>query len=133
MDASPLVFHETFNFHDGNILMSASGSRDGLPTSIVETIHFRLHKSVLSIYSTTFADMLSMPQGDSPVENAVVHLQDPLDHVIKLLTAIYYGGSVPQQPLSRATWDFLVPVLTLADKYDMGRLGANLLPRLLED
>ncbi|KAG8940906.1 hypothetical protein FRC04_004889 [Tulasnella sp. 424] len=133
MDASPLVFHEKFNFHDGNILMSARGSRDGLPSSPVETVHFRLHKSVLAIYSTTFADMLSMPQGDNPVENAVVHLQDHGDHVIKLLTAIYYGGSVPKEPLSRATWNFLVPVLMLADKYGMGTLAASLLPKLLED
>ncbi|KAG9049866.1 hypothetical protein FS837_008788 [Tulasnella sp. UAMH 9824] len=133
MDASQLIFHEDFNFHDGNLLVSASGSRDGRPSSPEETVHFRLHKSILGIYSTTFADMLSMPQGDNPVEHAVIQLQDPLDHVIKLLTTIYYGGSVPQEPLSRAKWDFLVPVLVLADKYDMGPLATNLLPKLLED
>lgn len=40
---------------------------------------------------------------------------------------------MPQEPLCRATWDFLVPVLMLTDKYDMGILGTNLLPKLLED
>ncbi|KAG8958610.1 hypothetical protein FRC00_002533 [Tulasnella sp. 408] len=133
MDAPQLIFHDNFQFHDGNIIVSASGSRDGRPSSTVETVYFRLHKSVLAIYSTTFADMLSMPQGDADAGQAIVPLQDPLDHVIKLLTAIYYGGSVPQQPLSRAKWDFLVPVLMLTDKYDMGPLATNLLPSLLED
>lgn len=41
--------------------------------------------------------------------------------------------SMPQEPLSRAKWDFLVPVLMLTDKYDMGPLAKNLLPKLLED
>lgn len=133
MDTLQPIFHENFNFHDGTIIVSASGPRDGGSSSTVETVHFRLHKSILRIYSTTFADMLSMPQGDGALEPAVVHLQDPLDHVIKLLAAIYSGGSVPQEPLSRAKWEFLVPVLVLADKYDMGRLTTNLLPKLLED
>ncbi|KIO33275.1 hypothetical protein M407DRAFT_17832 [Tulasnella calospora MUT 4182] len=133
MDASQFIFHEKFNFDEGNIIISANGPPDGRSTSPAETIYFRLHKSVLATYSSTFADMLAMPQGNGAGEQAVVHLQDPLDHVIKLLTAIYYGGSLPQEPLRRATWDFLVPVLMLADKYDMGALGTSLLPKLLED
>ncbi|KAG8990133.1 MutS-like protein, partial [Tulasnella sp. 427] len=133
MDLSQLVFHEGFNFHDGSIVVSATGSRDGRSSSAIETVHFRLHKSILAIYSTTFADMLSMPQGTSQGETSIVHLHDPLDHVIKLLTAIYYGGSVPKEPLSRVKWAFLVPVLTLTDKYDMGSLTTSLLPKLLED
>lgn len=92
MDAPQLIFHDNFKFHDGNITVSASGSPDGRPSSTVETVYFRLHKSVLAIYSTTFADMLSMPQGDTDAGQAIVHLQDPLDHVIKLFRAIYYGG-----------------------------------------
>ncbi|KAG8902199.1 hypothetical protein FRC01_009635, partial [Tulasnella sp. 417] len=132
-DASQLTFHEKFNFHDGNIIISASGSRDGRPTSPTETIYFRLHKSVLAIYSSTFADMLALPQGNGDGEQSIVHLQDPLNHVINLFTTIYYGGSVPQEPLRRATWDFIAPVLMLADKYDMTALGTSLLPKLLED
>ncbi|KAG9049865.1 hypothetical protein FS837_008787 [Tulasnella sp. UAMH 9824] len=133
MDTSQLIFHEKFNFHEGNIILSASGSLDGRSTFPVEAVYFRLHKSVLAVYSSTFADMLALPQADGAGSQAVVHLQDPLDHVIKLLTAIYYGGSVPQAPLCRTTWDFLVPVVMLTDKYDMGTLGASLLPKLLED
>ncbi|KAG8899500.1 hypothetical protein FRC01_010489 [Tulasnella sp. 417] len=133
MDAPQITFHRKFNFHDGNIVVSASGPRDGLRSSPTETVYFRLHKSILATYSTTFADMLSMPQGEGAVEQPVIHLQDPLDHVIKLFIVIYYGGFVPLDPLSRVKWDFLVPVLTLTNKYDMGSLATHLLPRLLED
>lgn len=92
MDTSQLVFHEKFNFHEGNIILSATGSLDGRSTSPAETVYFRLHKSVLATYSSTFADMLALPQVDGAGSQAVVHLGDPLDHVIKLLTTIYYGG-----------------------------------------
>ncbi|KIO33276.1 hypothetical protein M407DRAFT_17833 [Tulasnella calospora MUT 4182] len=129
MDASQIIFHGKFNFQDGNILVSARGSRDGQRSSLVETVYFRLHKSILAIYSTTFAEMLSISQDRA----SVGHLQDPLDHVIKLLTAMYYGGSVPKDPLSRAKWDFLVPLLTLTNKYDIGSLTADLLPKLSDD
>ncbi|KAG8897478.1 hypothetical protein FRC01_011325 [Tulasnella sp. 417] len=150
MDALQITFHGKFNFHDGNLVVSASGPRNGLRSSPTETVYFRLHKSILATYSTSFADML---QGEGVVEQPVIHLQDPLDHVIKLFTLIYYGGLVPLtlfyvattefmfgvpsfvplDPLSRAKWDFLVPVLTLTNKYNMGSLATRLLPRLLED
>ncbi|KAG9049864.1 hypothetical protein FS837_008786 [Tulasnella sp. UAMH 9824] len=133
MDASQRLFHNDFDFGDGNVLVSASGPLDGLWSSPVETVYFRLHISMLEMNSIAFADMFSMPQGNRTGDQPVIHLQDPLDHVIKLFKSIYQGGSWPQGLLSREKWDYIVPVLTLTDKYDMRLLALRLLPGLLED
>lgn len=92
IDASQRLFHNDFDFDDGNVIVSANGPLDGRQSSPVETVYFRLHISILKMHSLTFADMFSMPPGNLIGGQPVIHLHDPLDHVIKLFKSIYQGG-----------------------------------------
>ncbi|KAG9015947.1 hypothetical protein FRB90_004089 [Tulasnella sp. 427] len=123
----PLNFHPQFSFPDGDLVFSAS-----IPGQDAEKTYFRVHKPMLRLHSSTFSDMLDMPQGTEP-GSEVVHLYDNSGAVAELLTVIYYPDKITLQPLRRACLDSAQKVLPLADKYDMPRITNVFLPRVKND
>lgn len=69
-----------FWLDDGNVVLQA------------EETHFKVHRSILSINSTVFKDMFSMPQptsGEELVEGCpVIHLSDSAADVSYVLQAL---------------------------------------------
>lgn len=72
-------------FEDGNVILEA------------ENVQFRVHRSMLSLHSTVFADMFRMPQPIQPdletyIEGCpVVTLADSADDVSAIIS-IFYGN-----------------------------------------
>jgi hypothetical protein len=112
-----------FDAPDGDIILRALGppSRD-----------FRVHKLVLSLASSVFKDMFSLPQlrpaafevvGDADVE--VVDVADP-PHALSLVLRFIY----PFPPPNIDNLDILIESLIIADKYDIEGARARLRVRL---
>lgn len=78
------IKHDTqYYFEDGNIIL------------IAEDRAFRVHKGVLSMHSSVFKDLLSLPQpsdADTMDGCPVVRLEDFARHVHLLLEAMYKGA-----------------------------------------
>lgn len=67
---------------DGNIIIAVQGK------------HFRVHRSVLCLYSEVFRDMFAVPHSDDVEEKIidgcpVIHLQDSSADVEIMLKALY--------------------------------------------
>ena len=75
---------ERYYFSDGNIVILA------------ETTLFRVHRSVLAMYSEVFKDMFTLPQpatGTKIDGFPLVRLPDTKDQVGGMLETIYEGGT----------------------------------------
>lgn len=80
---SQILRHDPqYYFDDGNIVL------------IAEDRVFRVHKGILSMYSSIFKDMLGLPQpsGSETIDGCpAVHLPDSAYHIDLLLETIYKG------------------------------------------
>ena len=78
--------HDKYYFDDGNVVLLAE-----------DTI-FRVHKSVLTLHSGLFQDMLSLPQSEGSGSETMdgcplVRTQDLALHITWLLEAMYNGAT----------------------------------------
>lgn len=82
-----ITFHHRFAFPDGDLAFSASPL-----TRPDAKIYFRVHKTMLRLYSSKFLKMLDMPPGQcgSGANSEIVHLHDDCSALAQLLTVIYY-------------------------------------------
>lgn len=97
-DDENLVFHENFNFSDGNIVIRAVGSlgtgeRDPQPPTC-----FRIHKSVIKAQSSAFSDMIDLCGSGSPASTEpemqfqglpMLDLYDDATNLERLMDALY--------------------------------------------
>jgi hypothetical protein len=77
--------HTSLYFFDGNIAVMASNN-------FGEQTVFRVHQSILSHYSTVFADMLALPpvrEAETYDDVPLVCLPDNAEEIESLLKAIY--------------------------------------------
>ncbi|KAJ7072520.1 hypothetical protein C8F01DRAFT_1104252 [Mycena amicta] len=109
---SSLSFHKDFSSPDGDIVLAA---RDGRR-------YFRVHSFVLKTTSAWFRAMLSLPQGQKPVE--VIYMEED-EATLELLLMMICGMPVPQID----DYDTVDSVLFAAEKYEM--LGPISILRLL--
>lgn len=124
--------HASLYFLDDNIALMAQ-NYFGEKTSTV----FRVHQSILSLYSSVFADMLTMP----PVQEAetyddvpLVDLPDNAGEIESLLKTIYLPRSAPLYPrLTRCAPDIIYHLLNLSNKYEMNELRHNVVLQLEAD
>src|ERR1700733_603420 len=89
--------HSEFWFDDGSVVLN------------VQTTLFRVHRSTLSMHSTVFSDMFSIPQPPDQlaIEGCpVVHLHDSAEDFACLLKALY-------DPLYAKLISCRKPVLTM--------------------
>ena len=85
-ESTPPIKSDEFWFEDRDIVLSVTA--DGVET------HFRIHRTILTIPSPVFRDMLSIPQPPE-CETLPVPLQDDSLHDVKaLLGALYYARYV---------------------------------------
>ncbi|KAJ7175358.1 hypothetical protein C8R46DRAFT_1188832 [Mycena filopes] len=117
-DASPLVRSEDYWFDDGNIILQ------------VETTQFRLVKSILSMHSSVFRDMFTMPlPKDEPrTENCpvVVLSGDTVQDWVLFLGVLFPRTYVEEAP----TATLLAAILRLSKKYDCEAFRKDCLRRL---
>ncbi|KAL1742703.1 hypothetical protein HDZ31DRAFT_42657 [Schizophyllum fasciatum] len=105
--------HSTFWYDDGSIVLHA------------ENTLYRVHKSLLSLHSEVFADMLSVPQpiDEDQLEGChIVRLHgdtaaDWQKLLIILYNALYLESFQPPKDHTRTVMNFLPGLLRLATKY----------------
>ncbi|KAF7974976.1 hypothetical protein HWV62_10719 [Athelia sp. TMB] len=104
---------------DGNVIVQAEGTQ------------YKVHQSILSIHSSVFDDMFSIPQpsgGPLVEECPIVNLSDTAADVTIVLDAIYrrrYAAPSEALPIS-----VVAAFLRLGRKYDIETLRADALKRL---
>lgn len=77
--------HTSLYFFDGNIVLMA-------PNNCGQKTVFRVHQSILSHYSSVFADMLTMPpvrEAETYDDVPLVYLPDNAEEIESLLKTIY--------------------------------------------
>jgi len=117
-DSESLITRSDIWRDDGNVVLQA------------ETTQFRVHWSVLSLHSTFFRDMRSLPQpADQPtVEGCpVIELHDSAADVKHLLNALYNQLLFTEEKLS---FPFIAAIVRLGRKYDFKNLLAAAVQRL---
>lgn len=86
--SQPSAHHPTLYFHDGNIVLGATDTNGVLQ-------RFRVHQTVLSSQSVTFAEMLSTPTNDGDSAGGLydgvpfVFMQDAAKDLEDLLRVLY--------------------------------------------
>ncbi|KIM44192.1 hypothetical protein M413DRAFT_376539 [Hebeloma cylindrosporum] len=112
-----------FWFDDGNVILQA------------ENTQFRVHRSVLSLYSNIFKAMFSVPHptGTTTMPNVdgcpVIALPDnasDLEHVL----SIFYGNIRSYDMRKRMPMDLLTAILRFGKKYEIDHLCKEGLERL---
>ncbi|KAJ7175374.1 hypothetical protein C8R46DRAFT_890947 [Mycena filopes] len=115
---APLVRSTEYWFDDGNIIVQ------------VESTQFRLTRSLLSMHSSVFRDMFTMPlPADEPtIEGCpvVVLSGDTVSDWIHLLGALYPKCFSDEAPAAET----LAGILRLSKKYDIPRFRKDCLRRL---
>jgi len=112
-------------FDDGNIILVAEGFK------------FRVHKSMLAKSSPVFRDLFTVPQPTGPPcedddSLPVVNMPDNGLHLLYLLKAIYDRAFFGQNTLSATSVEIATGIVSLAHKYDMRLLYADVIRRLAE-
>ncbi|KAG2028836.1 hypothetical protein BDR03DRAFT_882568 [Suillus americanus] len=122
--------HASLYFFDGNIVLMASNN-------FGDKIVFRVHQSILSHYSTVFADMLTMPparEAETYDGVPLVCLPDNAEEIESLLKAIYLPRSPPLYPrLTRCAPRVIYHLLNLSNKYEMNQLRLEVVHQLEAD
>ena len=80
-ESTPPIKSEDFWFEDGDIILSVT--EDGVES------HFCVHRSILTIASPVFRDMLSMPQAPECKNQLVRLIDDSVKDLKALLGALY--------------------------------------------
>ncbi|KAG2130314.1 uncharacterized protein EDB93DRAFT_1094950 [Suillus bovinus] len=127
----PLLFqHASLYFFDGNIALTASNN-------FGEQTVFRVHQSLLSHYSTVFADMLSLPleqEAETYDDVPLVCLPDNAEEIESLLKAIYFPRFPPLYPhLTRCAPRAIYHLLNLSNKYEINELRHEVVQQLEAD
>ncbi|KAM5544046.1 hypothetical protein V8D89_002232 [Ganoderma adspersum] len=113
-------------FEDGNVIVVAQDTA------------FRFHKSVVSLHSSVFRDLFSIPQPESLMGEEVdekfdgcpvVHVSDTSYDFRELLRAIY-GGVSYFHPDQTETFPVLAALARLSHKYQLDQLLASVIHRL---
>ncbi|KAH6907632.1 hypothetical protein BKA70DRAFT_1283559 [Coprinopsis sp. MPI-PUGE-AT-0042] len=96
---------------DGNIILKVDGTQ------------FRVHKSILSMHSTVFADMLENPQlrrtgGRLPI----VKLGGDQSYQWEWLLGLLYDGRRKYATTQRFEYTLIESMITLGDKYDISHV-----------
>ncbi|KAH9835447.1 uncharacterized protein C8Q71DRAFT_120368 [Rhodofomes roseus] len=107
-------------FHDGNIDIVAGG------------IAFRVHRSVLSIHSELFRDMLSIPQPTdkgSSCDIPSVEVTDSADDMRHLLLALYFNNEC-FRPHKTVKFKVVDSLIRLAHKYQVKSVLDDAMTRL---
>ncbi|KAH9927070.1 uncharacterized protein BXZ73DRAFT_90779 [Epithele typhae] len=104
-----------FDYSDSDITLRATPG--GQPAQkLSEAIDFRVHRWILSLSSTFFEGLLSIPQPPSPIDHGtpVIPFTESPTTLSALLSYIY-----PVREPTFASLDELVPVLEAVHKYDV--------------
>ncbi|KAG1887983.1 uncharacterized protein F5891DRAFT_966412 [Suillus fuscotomentosus] len=122
--------HASLYFFDGNIALMA-------PNNFGEKTVFRVHQSILSHYSSVFADMLTMPpvrEAETYDDVPLVYLPDNAEEIESLLKTIYLPRSPPLYPrLTRCAPRIIYHLLNLSNKYEMNELRHDVVLQLEAD
>ncbi|KAJ7246356.1 hypothetical protein C8J57DRAFT_726393 [Mycena rebaudengoi] len=114
----PLIRSTEYWFDDGNIILQVEGTQ------------FRIHKSILSLHSSAFLDMFTVPQpaNDPTLEGcAIVVLSgDAVEDWTHLFNEIYSKGRDESPPSLGA----IVASLRLGKKYDFAPFRKDAIRRL---
>ncbi|PIL28389.1 hypothetical protein GSI_09540 [Ganoderma sinense ZZ0214-1] len=113
-------------FEDGNIVV------------IAQNTAFRIHKSVVSVHSSVFRDLFSIPQPSLTVDGVnvsfdgcrVVRVSDTSYDFRELLRAIYYGGVSNVHPDQAMPFPVLAALGRLSHKYQLDQLLAGVIRRM---
>ncbi|KAJ6551382.1 hypothetical protein B0H19DRAFT_1264030 [Mycena capillaripes] len=114
-----------------NLTRSDIWHDDGSVVLQAESTQFRVHWSVLSLHSTFFRDMRSLPQpdGQSSIEGCpVIQLHDSSVDVEHLLNALYNPFVAKELHLP-----FIAAIVRLRRKYDFKNLLAVAVQRLTHE
>ncbi|TDL15565.1 hypothetical protein BD410DRAFT_693151, partial [Rickenella mellea] len=114
--------HPKLWFKDGNIILTTNASM------------FRVHQGVLSMHSSVFDDLFSLPQQDSDKVNltfdglSVVEISDAdadFTHLLRFFyDRRYYQGGTP------TTFEIISGLLRMSTKYQLDELRAEIISHL---
>ena len=105
-NSDPLSLPLCLNLYDGNVILRSS-----------DKVNYRVHKSVLALYSPFFEDMFSLPQppDDETVDGLpVVQLSEDAGVLNCLVSLIY-----PISPITPSSYQKVFALLAACQKYDM--------------
>ncbi|KAH6907634.1 hypothetical protein BKA70DRAFT_1563107 [Coprinopsis sp. MPI-PUGE-AT-0042] len=102
-------------YDDGNIILQAG------------SLQFRVHKSILSKYSTVFKDMFKVPQPLPTAENTldgcpIIKMEGDEDYNWEWLLELLYDGRRSYADSPRLEYSLVESLITLGDKYKFDHL-----------